>query len=398
MSNVFVPGNLEAVNVTFNDGLYKVLDANVPSEQQFIFGLNFGQDNIAYPVAELSGAERYVKPFRIVSYELGNEPDFYNVQRPGNWSVGAYVAQQKDWIKLLNTRISHLKHGWQLGALAQEPVYMGNFSLAEITQLGLPERAGNVKTLSDHTYPFSVCDASREDEISLPILMNHSNTLDYFSQWTPEIAASRSAGAKFVMGETGSVSCHGKDGVSNTLGAALWEIDYMLHGAVLGMQGVHFHMGTPFFYSMWQPIAYNGTAARVYPTYYSLLFVGTLLQDVSEPVICELTALEDENLALYAIYDRGQLCKIVALNLEYFAARTQNRPSIVLDASSWLKGQVQVSRLTGPYSGTTDSEQVTWRGQSYSTGSPKRFGNQSWKSGSNSIFLAASEAVIIEQA
>ena len=32
------------------------------------------------------------------------------------------------------------------------------------------------------------------------------------------------------MGETGSVSCHGKDGVSNTLGAALWELDYMLHG------------------------------------------------------------------------------------------------------------------------------------------------------------------------
>ena len=60
--------------------------------------------------------------------------------------------------------------------------------------------------------------------------MNHSNTLDYFAQWKPEIAAARSVDAKFVMGETGSVSCHGKDGVSNTLGAALWEIDYMLHG------------------------------------------------------------------------------------------------------------------------------------------------------------------------
>lgn len=33
------------------------------------------------------------------------------------------------------------------------------------------------------------------------------------------------------MGETGSVACHGKFGVSNTLGAALWELDYALSGS-----------------------------------------------------------------------------------------------------------------------------------------------------------------------
>ena len=158
ITNIFVPGNLEAVNVTFNDGLFKVLNSNVPSKQQFIFGLNFGQDNVAYPLAELSGAEKCVMRSRIVSYELGNEPDFYNVQRPGVWNVGIYVAQQEDWIKLLNARISHPEHGWQLGAFAQEPIYMGNFSLVGITRLGLPNAAGDTKTLSDHTYPFSICD------------------------------------------------------------------------------------------------------------------------------------------------------------------------------------------------------------------------------------------------
>lgn len=158
INNVFDPGNLEAVNVTFNDGLYKVLNSNVPSKQQFVFGLNFGQDHVAYPLAELSGAERHVEPGRIVSYELGNEPDFYNVQRPSGWNVGVYTTQQERWIRLLKARISHPEHGWQLGAFAQEPIYMGNFSLAGITQLGLPRAVGNVKTLSDHTYPFSICD------------------------------------------------------------------------------------------------------------------------------------------------------------------------------------------------------------------------------------------------
>lgn len=90
--------------------------------------------------------------------------------------------------------------------------------------------------------------------------------VEYFSQWAPEIQAANHVGLHFLMGETGSVSCHGMQGVSNTLGAALWELDYMLHGATIGMSGVYFHMGTPFYYSMWQPVPHNGTAATVYPT------------------------------------------------------------------------------------------------------------------------------------
>lgn len=108
--------------------------------------------------------------------------------------------------------------------------------------------------------------AERAALVSLPNLMNHSATVEYFAQWAPEIKAAQDVGVPFVMGETGSVSCHGAPGVSNTLGAALWELDYMLHGATLGMNGVYFHMGTPFFYSMWQPVEHNGTAAIVYPT------------------------------------------------------------------------------------------------------------------------------------
>jgi hypothetical protein len=96
--------------------------------------------------------------------------------------------------------------------------------------------------------------------------MNHTTTVSFYNQWIPSIQAAHDANTLFYMGETGSVSCHGEDGVRNTMGAALWELDYVLNGAVLGIDGVFFHMCTPFFYSMWQPVEYNGTAARVYPT------------------------------------------------------------------------------------------------------------------------------------
>ncbi|KAE9366274.1 glycoside hydrolase family 79 protein [Stipitochalara longipes BDJ] len=247
LANVFVPGNAEAVSVTFGKDLFKVMNDNVPSKQQFIFGLNLGQDEVEFPLAEVVAAEKYLKSERFRSFELGNEPDFYNIQRPDGWNVQVYAQQV-------------------LGALAQEPIYMGNFSLVELGEMGVVATMGIVTSLSDHTYPFSICDSTRAALVSLPNLMNHINTIQYFSQWTTEIAAAKSQSISFVMGETGSVSCHGKEGVSNSLGAALWSIDYMLHGAVLGMDSVYFHAGTPFYYSMWQPVVYNNTPAIVWPT------------------------------------------------------------------------------------------------------------------------------------
>ena len=158
LSNVFDPGNLEAVNVTYNSNLFRVLNENAVSNQQFIFGLNFGQDNLAYPFAEVEAAESLLRPSRLYAYELGNEPDFYSAtQRPRLWNVDTYAQEQLDWISVLKTKVLNRSHGFQLGALAQEPIYQGNFSLAELTKMNLPKTLGNVKSYSDHTYPFSIC-------------------------------------------------------------------------------------------------------------------------------------------------------------------------------------------------------------------------------------------------
>jgi hypothetical protein len=39
-------------------------------------------------------------------------------------------------------------------------------------------------------------------------------------------------------------------------------LDYSLTGATAGMDGLYFHNGVGFPYSVWQPIAVNGTAAH----------------------------------------------------------------------------------------------------------------------------------------
>jgi len=86
-------------------------------------------------------------------------------------------------------------------------------------------------------------------------------TVQYFSAYIDEIEAAKSIGATYHIGETNSVACHGKDGVSNTMGAVLWEIDYALFLASAGADRLFFHNGKgDFVYSMWEPVALNSSA------------------------------------------------------------------------------------------------------------------------------------------
>lgn len=288
ITNKFSAGNAEAYSVIYNKNLFSVLNNNVPSNQKFILGVNLGWNNESVPQEEVAAAEKYMHSSRLLSYELGNEPDFFGAsQRPRPWYAGLYADQIVSWINQIDAATG-TKKDWWIGSFAQMPVWQGNFSLPEMNVLNVPSRIhGRTNGYSDHTYPYSICDgafippnfavsialtrwiASRAGLVNLPGLMNHSATVDYFKQWIPSIAAAKQAGVPFYMGETGSVSCHGKEGVSNTLGAALWELDYMLNGATLGMSGVYFHAGTPFFYSMWRPVAssfLNGAPPAIFPT------------------------------------------------------------------------------------------------------------------------------------
>jgi hypothetical protein len=146
--------------------------------------------------------------------------------------------------------------------------------------------------------------------------------------------------------------------------AFLFHADIFCKGATLGFEGVYFHMGTPFYYSMWQPVAYNNTPATVYPTYYSLLFLAELLSDISSPTILELSAYENNNLAAYAIYDGQELSKIAVLNLAFYS--------------------------------DTNIENATWVGQTYATG--KATGGETIEKVENGLVnVSASEAIIIER-
>jgi hypothetical protein len=157
-------------------------------------------------------------------------------------------------------------------------------------------------------------------------------------------------------------------------------------------------MGTPFFYSMWQPVAYNNTPAKVYPTYYSLLFYADLIADISEPTIQELSAFESDELAVYAVYKGSEIAKVVVLNLGFYNDTSMDREMEWIDLGGLFGGgEVEVGRLSGPMSITTEAGEVTWLGQSFEEGSPS--GRRSFEGVDcgGLVEVKASEAVIIQR-
>jgi hypothetical protein len=155
-------------------------------------------------------------------------------------------------------------------------------------------------------------------------------------------------------------------------------------------------MATPFYYSMWQPVAYNNTPASVYPTYYSLLFIADLAGDILAPTILELSAFESSTLAAYAIYNGNILSKIAVLNLEFYNDTMTERPTQAIDVSAVLGKSLCVTRLTGPLTITTSVENVTWAGQTYANGDADGIRATEY-SNNGMVEVAASEAVIIQR-
>jgi hypothetical protein len=122
------------------------MNENVPKNQSFIFGLNFGQDKKEYATAEVKGIEKNFNASRLYAYELGNEPDLYTAsERLAPWNVTTYAEQQYDWLMDIKKEVRNDSHGFQLGAFAASTKGVSDFTIASINKLGLPQTVSNVK-------------------------------------------------------------------------------------------------------------------------------------------------------------------------------------------------------------------------------------------------------------
>ncbi|TFY71156.1 hypothetical protein EVG20_g1847 [Dentipellis fragilis] len=377
---------------TFGPALYESLNV-FPSSSKFIVSVNLGNDTIKLARDEIAAAIQHLGWDRIRALELGNEPDHYaGGQRPAAWSSSDYTAQFIGWTSVLTRNLTLPKGIFQAGSFADDPP-TASMTTEEIIDEGAGD-TGAVEVYSQHMqvrYQFSTCDPIRDAIATLPHLVNHTNITSYVDLWKPQVAAARSVGKPLVIGEYSSVSCSGKENVTDTYGQALWLADSILYSASINITRMYMHQGatlvlqsgtqanSPGFswYDLWYPVDSDryGTA-RAGPSFVAYLLITEAVGSSGHSQLALVATPANPQLAMYAIWDKGKLSRIAILNLanRYVSTSADDAENlaVTVDISKYVSGskvsKVQVKRMTAPGIDSKDSDTATWAGQSYTNG------------------------------
>jgi hypothetical protein len=204
-------------------------------------------------------------------------------------------------------------------------------------------------------------------------LMNHTRNVDAIANHVDLMDELTDYDLPYTISETNSLYGQGRAGVSNTFGAALWNLDFTLQAASKNISRVNFHMGKDYRYSAWQPVETDDVTIGTKAPYYGNLAAAAILGDLTDNEV-QVVDLDDttDTEAAYGIYHSGDLAKIAVINFaEYnFTAsgnatdsnlntshRGSHNFSINVDES--LNDQTAtVRRLTAP--GADSITGITW--------------------------------------
>ncbi|KAK6222945.1 hypothetical protein LQW54_000757 [Pestalotiopsis sp. IQ-011] len=387
-----------------------------PEGTDLIYTLNFANNgsNWADGVAEAEAAHDALGD-KLVMFEAGNEIDHFIHKgwRDASWGVKTYLEQfrnltgqitDSDWYKSASKQPK-----FQAGVFADPPEVpdqqdeIDDFSIANLTAQDEADR-DIIGSYATHLYPQSTCDTSRWLRMRLDLLSNHTTLWLNVSQYIPQVAAADAAGAPMVMGETNSISCSGKSGISDTFGAALWGVDYVLMAASLGFQKIYFHLGAQSEYSSFTPVEYDLKGEHLVPGiragWYGHYFISKIVASASNESF-SIAAVPDANsssLSGYAVYsgenDSQTLKKLVFLDMGVWNG-TEGlsnpstlsamdgttfsegvRPNSTLSISTpWTAGSnISVTRLTAP--GTNAKSNVTVSGLTFDPESGDKIGSE----------------------
>ncbi|KIM40526.1 glycoside hydrolase family 79 protein [Hebeloma cylindrosporum] len=378
----------EATNITVGDAYYGAAQY-LPPNTHVIWGLNLGQNNLTAAFLEAKSlVEAFASPavknvgITLDAIEIGNEADLYmnNGARPKTYTSTQYV---KEWIAFATnvsavgklTSSSSTKF-WGASFAGSSHSNAGFSPLAIFNEGIISSSPGRlISTISQHHYSGTFCSGNGG---LLQDLMTKSTIRSNLTQFNADIAASNARGLDYVLGETNSYSCHGSPGVSNTAGAALWALDYLLFATQLGISRVFFHQGIGFKYNLIQPITLtrsilDGTPLpsplppHVQPQYYAAIVAAEAIGNSGDTWAVELSIANDR-LAGYAFYENDQLVRAVIINSQaYFSTEFVPRSSVHINLNFLGDGPLAMTVKRLNILHADDTSGLTWGGQSYET-------------------------------
>lgn len=273
----------------------------------------------------------------VVAFQIGNEADLFhhNGLRKPDYAQADFFAE---WRKFRDA----------IRKAVPDAPFAGP-DLANATAWLMPfaqEFHSDLKLLTEHYYAEG---PPTNPDMTLDRLLHANPKLDAELASTVEVR--KATGIPFRLAETNSCYSGGKQGVSNTFGAALWTAELMFQVAATGGVGINFHGGG---YGWYTPIAgtrEKGFSAR--PGYYGmLLFQQALGQSGSGELIEAKLEGADPLVTAYALRATDGMGSGGAVRAVIF---NKSASAVELEIEAGHKvSSASVLRLAGPSLDATD--------------------------------------------
>jgi len=294
---------------------------------KLIWGLNLGNGTQENAIQEAKSVTAAAKG-NLLGFEIGNEPDLFGRHqglRHTGYDYDAYLREYRAYRDALRKAIPGIAFAGPDAAIATD--WVTRFAVDE---------GRDIKLLTHHYY--------REGQ-------NPTSTIDKLLHTDPKLApilaklraASESSGVPYRICEVNSFSGGGRPGVSDTMAAALWVLDFMFTLASAGCAGVNMETGVNQrgFISSYSPIGDDEQGHYwAAPEYYGML---AFAQSGGRVIGCALDA-GDKNIKAYATQSGRERIALTLINKESSA-----EAMVVIDAgaSSSLRSG-SVIRMAGP--------------------------------------------------
>ena len=247
-------------------------------------GLNLGNGSLENAIDEAKAVTAAAKK-HLLAFEIGNEPDLFprhEGHRHRGYSYDNYVSEYRTYRNALRKAIPGIDFAGP--DVADSTEWVTRFATDE---------GKDIRLLTHHYY--------REGQ-------NPSSSLDKLLHTDPKLApilakltaAKAYSGVPYRICETNSFSGGGKPGVSDTLGAALWMLDFMFILASAGCAGVNMETGVNQrgFISSYSPIGDDEQGHYwAAPEYYGML---AFAQSGAGRIIGSTVDAGNKNISAYA--------------------------------------------------------------------------------------------------
>ncbi|WIA23785.1 hypothetical protein OEZ85_013468 [Tetradesmus obliquus] len=352
---------------------------------KYILGLNLFLNDVALARKQMDAAKAGLPASSIISFEIGNEPDYYFNKPSTHWNGTKLVAGwngttdylsccfHTEWYAMaeaLSCRNgpSSCEYGQFTG-----PVW-GHLNLRNTTMDWFLKTNGKwVEMTSVHWYK------ATSETFNTPVTLLDEVPIRKEMTNLKEIVrvSEQVYGKPLRVAEMNTISNSGRDGVSNVFAAALWTLDASLEVAAAGGVGVNFHQGAgQNLYAAIIRWYDNGRLAlpQLRPPFFGMLLFQMAVRGGSRLMGTQVTHASDANnskfLKVWALQDvqTGEL-RWVIINKDASRAASAvlwvNRPSGYASEASVIR---MTAAGPNPLSATSG---ITVAGVSYGLGGAK---------------------------